>query len=96
MEVSELDPEKFYVVSINPETAPDPETAASLLDRLHESGIRCLVMIGDASVRPADEELLTGAKRLLNLNDPLSEEDRIHLAELLTRAAVETEAEEPT
>ena len=53
-------------------------------------------MIGDASVRPADEDLLTGAKRLLNLNDPLSEEDRIHLAELLTRAAVETETEEPT
>lgn len=97
MEVSELDPEKFYVVSINPETAPEPETAARLLDQLHEAGIRCLVLVGDASVRPADPELIAAAQQILDPDTELTEGDRVRIAELLTRAAANPpETEDPT
>lgn len=98
MDVTELDPERFYVVSINPETDPSHDTAAQLLNQLHEHGIQALVMIGDASVRPADPDLLTAARLLLS-DAPLDEEERIVIAELLTAAAVtptETVPEDPT
>lgn len=90
MDVNELDPERFYVITINPETDPSPDTAAQLLNQLHEHGIQALVMIGDASVHPADADLLTAA-RLLISDAPLDEEERTAIAELLTAAAVNPE-----
>jgi hypothetical protein len=89
VEVSELDPEKFYVVSINPETAPEPETAARLLDQLHEAGISCLVLVGDARITEGDAEYLEAARRAIDLDTPLTDEERIHLGTLLTSAATE-------
>lgn len=88
LNLTALDPERTYLLIIDPATAPtEPEQFAKLLDAFHDAEIRCLVMVGDASIHPTEETYTEAAQRLLTEEgDDLDDDFRIHLAELLARA----------